>query len=57
METALWIELLLIAVAILANGLFAGSEIALVSARISRLADMRQKGVLGAAAAFGRLVS
>jgi hypothetical protein len=27
METALWIELLLIAVAILANGLFAGSEI------------------------------
>jgi putative hemolysin len=52
METALWIELLLIAVAILANGLFAGSEIALVSARISRLADMRQKGVRGAAAAF-----
>jgi putative hemolysin len=52
METALWIELLLIAVAILANGLFAGSEIALVSARVSRLADMRQKGVRGAAAAF-----
>jgi len=53
METTLWIELLLIAVAILANGLFAGSEIALVSSRIGRLAEMRQKGVRGAAAAFG----
>jgi putative hemolysin len=52
METALWIELLLIAVAIVANGLFAGSEFALVSSRISRLAEMRQKGVRGAAAAF-----
>lgn len=53
METTLWTELLLIAVAILANGLFAGSEIALVSSRISRLAEMRQKGVRGAATAFG----
>jgi putative hemolysin len=53
METALWIEVLLIAVAILANGLFAGSEFALVSSRISRLAEMRQKGVRGAATAFG----
>jgi magnesium and cobalt exporter, CNNM family len=52
METALWIELVLIAVAIVANGLFAGSEFALVSSRISRLAEMRQKGVRGAAAAF-----
>ncbi|MGH7302993.1 MAG: hemolysin family protein [Candidatus Rokuibacteriota bacterium] len=53
METTLWIELLLIAVAILANGLFAGSEIALVSSRISRLGEMRHRGVRGAAAAFG----
>jgi magnesium and cobalt exporter, CNNM family len=53
METTIWIELLLIAVAIFANGLFACSEIALVSSRIGRLADMRQKGVRGAAAAFG----
>ncbi|MGH7303985.1 MAG: hemolysin family protein [Candidatus Rokuibacteriota bacterium] len=53
MDTALWIELLLIAAAIIANGLFAGSEIALVSSRISRLAEMRQNGVRGAAAAFG----
>jgi putative hemolysin len=52
MET-LWIELLLIVVAIVANGLFASSEIALVSARIGRLAEMRQNGVRGAAAAFG----
>lgn len=52
MET-LWIELLLIAVAIFANGFFACSEIAVVSSRISRLADMRQRGVRGAAAAFG----
>jgi magnesium and cobalt exporter, CNNM family len=53
METTLWIELLLIAVAITANGVFAGSEFALVSSRIGRLAEMRQKGVRGAAAAFG----
>jgi putative hemolysin len=52
METTLWIELLLIAVAILANGLFAGSEFALVASRISRLAELRQRGVRGAAAAF-----
>src|SRR3989304_2200193 len=52
METTPWIELLLIAVAILINGFFAGSEIALVSSRISSLAEMRQKGVRGAATAF-----
>jgi putative hemolysin len=52
METTFWIELLLIAVAILANGLFAGAEFALVSSRISRLAELRQSGVRGAAAAF-----
>jgi magnesium and cobalt exporter, CNNM family len=48
MET-IWVELVLIAVAILANGFFAGSEIALISARISRLAQLRQEAVTGAA--------
>jgi putative hemolysin len=47
MET-LWTEAALIAVAILANGFFAGSEIALVSSRISRLVQLRQAGVAGA---------
>lgn len=51
MET-LWIEVVLIAVAILANGFFAGSEIALVSSRISRLAQLRQERVPGAATAL-----
>jgi putative hemolysin len=47
-----WIQLVLIAIGILANGFFAGSEIALVSSRISRLAELRQRGVRGAAAAL-----
>jgi putative hemolysin len=51
MET-LWLELVLIALAILANGFFAASEIALVSSRISRLAELRQQGVRGAAVAL-----
>jgi magnesium and cobalt exporter, CNNM family len=38
------LELVLIAVAILLNGFFAASEIALVSARISRLASVRAAG-------------
>jgi putative hemolysin len=50
----IWVELLLIAVSILANGFFAGSEIALVSARVGRLAQLRAEGVAGAALA-GRL--
>ena len=50
MET-IWVELVLIAVAILANGFFAGSEIALISARISRLAQLRQEAVTGDRAA------
>lgn len=49
---SIWVELVLIAVAILANGFFAGSEIALVSARPSRLGQLRQEGVRGAAAAL-----
>jgi putative hemolysin len=51
MET-LWVEFVLIAAAILANGLFAGSEIALVSSRISRLAEMRLRRTRGAATAM-----
>lgn len=52
MET-LWIELPLIVVAILANAFFAGSEIALVSSRPSRLEQLHQEGVPGASAALG----
>jgi putative hemolysin len=48
---SLSIELVLIAIGILANGLFAGSEIALVSSRPSRLAELRHGAVRGAAAA------
>ena len=48
----LWVELILIAVGIVANGFFAGSEIALVSSRISRLAQLREAHVPGAAAAM-----
>jgi putative hemolysin len=46
------LELLLIAIGILANGLFAGAEIALVSSRSSRLAELRRRSVRGAAAAL-----
>ncbi len=46
------LEIVLIAVGILANGFFAGSEFALVSSRISRLAELRQQAVRGAAAAM-----
>ena len=51
MET-LWIEVVLIGFGILANGFFAGSEIALVSARASRLTQMRDDHIRGAAAAL-----
>jgi len=47
----LWIELILIGVSIMANGFFAGSEFALVSARPSRLAQLRAEGIAGAATA------
>ena len=47
-----WIEIVLVAVAIIANGFFSGSEIALISARIARLAELRQAGTRGAAAAL-----
>ncbi len=47
-----WIEIVLIAVGILANGFFAGSEIALISARASRLTQMRDEHRRGAVAAL-----
>jgi len=49
---SVWIEIALIVVGILANGFFAASEIALVSARTSRLAQLREAGVRGAGAAI-----
>lgn len=48
----IWVETLLIFVAILANGFFAGSEIALVSARTARLTHLRDESVRGAAVAL-----
>jgi putative hemolysin len=48
----IWLELLLIVVAILANGLFSGSEMALVSARPARLAQLRDQSARGAATAL-----
>ena len=47
----IWVEIVLIGVSILANGFFAGSEIALVSARPSRLSQLRSEGLPGAAVA------
>jgi putative hemolysin len=49
---SIWIEVVLIAVGILANGFFAGSEIALISARTGRLAQLREARVAGAATAM-----
>lgn len=51
MET-IWLEMVLIVVAILANGFFAGSELALVAARQARLTRLRDESVRGAAAAL-----
>ena len=45
---SIWVEVFLIGVSILANAFFAGSEIALVSARPSRLSQLRARGVPGA---------
>lgn len=47
----MWIELVLVAVGIVANGVFAGAEISLVSARLGRLAELARRGVRGAATA------
>jgi putative hemolysin len=51
MET-MWLETWLIFLAILANGFFSGSEIALLSARPARLAQLRDEGVRGASDAL-----
>jgi magnesium and cobalt exporter, CNNM family len=48
----IWLEIALIVVAILANGYFAGSEIAVVSSRVSRLESLREAGQPGAASAL-----
>jgi putative hemolysin len=48
----IWLEIALIVVAILANGYFSGSEIAVVSARAGRLAGLRDAGHPGAASAL-----
>src|SRR6266403_1288141 len=45
---SIWVEVFLIGVSILAHAFFAGSEIALVSARPSRLSQLRARGVPGA---------
>jgi putative hemolysin len=49
----IWLETVLIGVAILINGFFAASELALVSARQARLTRLRDEGVRGAATAMG----
>ncbi len=43
-----WIELLLIFFLILLNGFFAGSEIAVISTRKSRIRELIEKGIRGA---------
>jgi putative hemolysin len=48
----IWLEMVLIFIAILANGFFAGSELALVSARPARLTRLREESVGGAAVAL-----
>jgi putative hemolysin len=48
----IWLEMILILVAILANGFFAGSELALVSARPARLSQLRDDAVRGATTAL-----
>jgi putative hemolysin len=48
----IWLEVVLIGVGILANGFFAGAEFALVSARVGRLIELRDRGVRGAAVAL-----
>ncbi|HXH83245.1 MAG TPA: CNNM domain-containing protein, partial [Candidatus Tectomicrobia bacterium] len=49
---SVWVEVTLVAIGILLNGFFAGSEIALVSARVSRLSQLREEGARGAATAL-----
>lgn len=51
MET-MWLEAVLIFLAILANGFFSGSEIALISARPARLKQFEDEGLRGAKGAL-----
>jgi putative hemolysin len=51
METV-WLEVSLIVLGIIANGFFAGTEIALVSSRKSRLTQLAQTGNIGASVAL-----
>jgi putative hemolysin len=51
MET-IWVEVVLIFLALVANGFFAASEISLVSSRTSRLVQLQAQGVAGAARAL-----
>jgi putative hemolysin len=48
----IWTEVLLVVIAIVANGFFSASEIALVSARPGRLQQLRAQGVQGAGRAL-----
>jgi putative hemolysin len=48
----IWLEVVLIGIAMLANGFFAASEISLVSSRTSRLAQLQAQGIPGAARAL-----
>jgi putative hemolysin len=49
---SVWIEVVLVVFAIIVNGFFSGSEIALVSARVARLVELRRRGTRGAATAL-----
>ena len=48
----IWVEVVLVFVAIVANGFFSASEISLVSARTSRLVQLQAQGVHGATRAL-----
>src|SRR5687767_9361464 len=52
---SVWIEVVLVVFAIIVNGFFSGSEIALVSARVARLVELRRRGTRGAAPALAAL--
>jgi putative hemolysin len=49
---SIWVEVVVVVVAIIVNGFFSGSEIALISARVARLAELRRLGTRGAATAL-----
>jgi putative hemolysin len=49
---SLWIEVVVIVFAIIVNGFFSSSEIALISARVARLEELRRSGTRGATTAL-----